>query len=138
MATTSIDYDPKNEHEEAGLSVYHRYEGHYDLFIRKNGADRELVLRYTLGSIHHTEKIVKLKKGAVQLRVEGTKTFYSFSYSQGGEFVSLGKADAKFISSETLLTFTGVFLGMYAAGNDHDAETPADFDWFEIKDTTKK
>ena len=138
LATTSIEYDPKKDNEEAGLSVYHRYEGHYDLFIRKNGADRELVLRYTLGSIHHIEKIVKLKKGAVQLRVEGSKTLYNFSYSQGGEFVSLGKADAKFISSETLLTFTGVFLGMYAAGNDHDAETPADFDWFEIKDTTKK
>ncbi len=138
VATTSVDFDPKNENEEAGLSVYHRWEGHYDLFIRKKGNNRELVLRYTLGSIHHIEKVVVLDKGTVQLKVETNKTSFTFSYSQGGEYKLMGSADAKFISSETLVTFTGVFLGMYAAGNTANCEAPADFDWFEIKSIDKK
>lgn len=138
VATTQLEFNPQKENEEAGLSVYHRYEGHYDLFIRKKGNDRELVLRYTLGRIHHTEKVVSLAKGPVQLRVETNKTSFSFYYAQGGEFKFMGLADAKFISSETLLTFTGVFLGMYATGHERDAESPADFDWFEIKDIPSK
>jgi alpha-N-arabinofuranosidase len=137
-ATTQLEFNPQKDNEEAGLSVYHRYEGHYDLFVRKKGNERELVLRYTLGKIHHTEKIVPLSKGPVQLKVAANKTSFSFYYAQGGEFKLMGLADAKFISSETLQTFTGVFLGMYATGNDHDSETPADFDWFEIKEIPTK
>jgi alpha-N-arabinofuranosidase len=74
----------------------------------------------------------------VQLKVETNKTSFTFSYSQGGEYKLMGSADAKFISSETLVTFTGVFLGMYAAGNTANCEAPADFDWFEIKSIDKK
>ena len=133
VATTSVDFNPENENEEAGLSVYHRSDGHYDLFVRKKGNQRELVLRYTLGKIHHEEKIVPLTKGNARLRVETNKTTYIFSYAQNGEFKSLGSVDAKFLSSETLMTFTGVYLGMFAAGNTADSKTPADFDWFEIK-----
>ena len=29
------------------------------------------------------------------------------------------------------ICFTGVYFGMYAAGNGRKCTTPADFDWFE-------
>ncbi len=133
LATTSLDFTPGNDSEEAGLSVYHRNDGHYDLFVRKKGQRRELVLRYSLGKIKYEAKTVPLENGEVQLRVEAHKTSFTFSYAQGGAYTVMGSADTKFLSSETLVSFTGVFMGMYAAGNSSDAGTPADFNWFEIK-----
>lgn len=138
VATTSIDFVPKKDNEEAGLSVFHMPDGHYDIFIRQKGSKREVVLRYVLGKIVHEEKTAILSNGNVQLRVEAHKSTYTFSYQQEGSYKELGTVETKFLSSEVLGGFVGVFIGVFAAGNEANAETPADFDWFEIKKIENK
>jgi len=137
IAETNIEFNPQKENEEAGLSVYHMPGGHYDLFIRKKGLNREVVLRYVLGKIVHEEKSAIITKGQVVLKVESDKNYYTFSFSQGADHTLMGMVDTKFLSSETLNSFLGNYICLFAAGNNANCETPADFDWFQIKSVEK-
>lgn len=137
-ATVKLDFNPSNENEEAGFSVYHRPEGHYDVFIHKINDKKMITLRYKLGSITHNEKNINVNEGPIQISVSGTKDFYSFAFSQnGGNQVELGKVETKFISSETLGGFVGAFLVIYSSGNGTKCSAPADFDWFEYEGLDK-
>ena len=70
----------------------------------------------------------------VQLRIEGSDNFYTFSYSNDGiKFETLGKAGINLISTETAGGFTGIYLGLFATGNGVKPFTPGAFDWFEYK-----
>jgi len=40
---------------------------------------------------------------------------------------------ARYLSSETVGGFTGVYVGMYATGNGKASNAFADYDWFEYK-----
>jgi beta-xylosidase len=35
------------------------------------------------------------------------------------------------------MTFTGVFIGLFATGNGERSSTPADFDWFDYQPIAK-
>ncbi len=136
-ATTQIEFDPKKNNEEAGLILLNN-GGHFDLLIKESKGKRVLVSKFWFGSIIHEEKEVQLKPGPVQLRVEGEKSSFTFSYSQDNSpFEEMGKVDAKFLSSETVGGFTGVYVGFYSTGNGKPCTVNAYYDWFEyIKNET--
>jgi len=46
-------------------------------------------------------------------------------------YTEIGKADYKYLSSETAGGFTGVYIDMFATGNGQRSASDADFDWFE-------
>ena len=132
--TSRIDFDPKNENEEAGMTVFMDYQAHYNLSIKHIEGKRQLVLTYTLGSMHHVEKEIALMDGAVTIKVEGTGTHYGFSYSYDDvTFEKVGIMESKFLSTETNGGFTGVYIGLFSTGNGQKSSTNADFDWFEYK-----
>jgi alpha-N-arabinofuranosidase len=61
---------------------------------------------------------------------------YEFFVVAGKARTSLGKLEAKAISTESIwgpkgAHFTGAFVALYASGNGQRASAPADFDWFE-------
>jgi len=41
--------------------------------------------------------------------------------------------DAKFLATETVGFFTGVYVGLYATGNGKACKASADYDWFEYR-----
>ena len=130
-ATTSVEYNPENQNEEAGLTVFMDTKYHYDLSVRNADGKRILILTYTLGLLNHTEKEVVLTDGPVELRVTGSPTDYQFLFKQGGnDFAELGKVNASFLSSESVGGFTGVFIGLFATGNGKASQADAYFDWF--------
>ena len=142
-ATTSLEFEPQNDNEEAGLSVFMDFKSHYELSIKNINGKRMLQLSYTLGMINHIETQTKLKQGPITLKVEGfskstqfdSTSFYTFSFSQQGKpYEVLGKVDSKFLSSETAGGFTGVYLGLFASGNGKMSLTNADFDWFSYQE----
>jgi len=49
----------------------------------------------------------------------------------GNPFKVIEKADAKFLSTETVGWFMGVYVGMYATGNGMESTADAEYDWFE-------
>jgi alpha-N-arabinofuranosidase len=133
-AATNLDFEPVNETDEAGLTVFMDYNSHYDLSVRKADGKRMLLLTYNLGLIKDVEQEIPLDNGPVRLKVEGNVYNYSFFYAQGNEpYKEIGKADCKYLSSETAGGFTGVYLGMFATGNGLKSISNADFDWFDYQ-----
>ena len=134
-ATTSVSLKQASANDEAGLSVYMYEKAHYDLFIKQNADGKQsLVLRYRLGELNHIEKEIPLNKTKVQLRVKGSNDFYSFEYATDGKnFKSIAKIDARYLSSETNGGFTGVMLGMYAVATNEDSKAQGEFYYFDYE-----
>lgn len=129
-ATTLLEFQPSKSNEEAGITALMNNGYHFDI-VKSKGI---LVLRYQLGSITHIAKEISINTDKIQLRIEGSDKYYTFSYCINGlNFVILGKADTNLISTETAGGFTGVYLGMFASGNGAKCNTPAIFYWFEYK-----
>lgn len=133
-ALTLLDFSPEKK-AEAGFSVYHKSNGHYDVYIMKKGNERYITLRYILGNITHIESQYKLEKNTkVYIKVEGTPSQYKFFFSENGKtYTRMGSADAKFLSTETLGGFVGVFLGLYSTTNGDKLNSKAYFNWMEYK-----
>jgi xylan 1,4-beta-xylosidase len=131
-ASTLLEFNPQTPNEKAGLTVMMDKDYHLDLSIQQSDGKRYLSLIYYLGTLKHIEKQVPLADGPVELKVTGNEANYNFSFRQGtGDFSSLGSIATKFLSSEFVGGFTGVYLGMFANGNGQVSKTAANFDWFE-------
>jgi alpha-N-arabinofuranosidase len=131
-ATASLEFDPQNSYEEAGLTLLMTNEHHYDFFVTNRGGQRVLVVKFNLELIQHTAAEIPLAPGAVQLRITGTKELYHFSFSQNGaEFREVAKVNTRYLGTEVTNGYNGVVIGLYATGNGKPCATPADFDWFD-------
>lgn len=131
-ATTAIELDKASLNDEGGISVYMTYDHHYDLFVRQGEKNKQIItLRYRLGNMKHIEKEVELPKGKFYLRVEGSNDFYSFSFSTDNKaFTPMGKMNVRYLSSETVGGFTGIYFALYAASQ-KASKGVADFEWFD-------
>ena len=89
-------------------------------------------MKLQFGQTLYQSEEIALKPGAVDLRIEGTGPEFIFSFSQNGkDFKTIEKADARFLSTETVGWFTGVYVGLYATGNGIVSKAKATYDWFE-------
>ncbi len=85
--------------------------------------------------VRRTEEI---SAGDVILSVAASPLAYEFFCSPvKGPAKKPGTALTGDLSSEKVGGFTGVFVGLYAAGNGHKSTRPADFDWFEYRPAGK-
>lgn len=132
-ATTSLDLFDAKEGDEAGITVLMNNESHYDLLVKQKSKEkRYLVLRYKLGNLSHTVVEVEIPQKAIRLQVTGDPVDYSFGYSlSNGEYKSIGKINARYISSETAGGFTGVYIGLFVSSENVKSAAYADFDNFE-------
>ncbi|MFY0687205.1 MAG: glycoside hydrolase family 43 protein [Cyclobacteriaceae bacterium] len=130
-ASTSIQFDPKNENEEAGL-ILENNNSHFDIMISTKNEQRYLVVKLQFGQTTFMSDEFALEPGPVDLKVESTGPEYTFSFRQGNnDYQQVQKADAKFLSTETVGWFTGVYVGLYATGNGTTSKADAVYDWFE-------
>jgi alpha-N-arabinofuranosidase len=86
---------------------------------------------YTFGSTVYKSEEVALQPGSVDLKIEGSGGRFNFAYSQRGEFKKIDSVDARYLSTETVGGFTGVYVGFYATGNGKPGNAKAIFDYFE-------
>ncbi len=136
--TTSItlDFNPTNENEEAGLTLLMTNLFHYDFYVSRKNGSKFLNLKYTLDSLHQIIKEIPLQAGTTTLIVKGDKKLYSFFYKDAsGAEIKVGVINTKFLGTEVTGGYNGVLMGIYATGNGKSSETPADFDSFEYLPT---
>lgn len=131
-----LDFEPRHEHEEAGLVVRVSENFYYALALRRSGQRRIVRLVQRLRGKTRTVAQAELGRGPILLEVLATPTDYEFFARTGRRRARLGKLSAKQLSAESVgrfggNCFTGAFVGMYATGNGRRSETPADFEWFE-------
>jgi xylan 1,4-beta-xylosidase len=136
-ATTELEFNPVNTNEEAGLTLLNN-SSHFDLIIKQSKGKRVLICRLRFGSVIHESAETVLKPGPVTLRVRGERTTFDFSFSQDNKtFKEIQKVEARFLSSETVGGFTGVYVGLYATGNGKASSAGADYKWFEYNKESK-
>ena len=102
---------------EAGVTVYMCENEHYDIAVRKTENGYEAVLKLNIGGIKHIQSAIPLSSGRARLRIIGDNLLYKFFVGDTG----LGCGQTKYLSSEVSGGFTGVVIGLYAAG-DNTAE----------------
>ncbi|NDV57805.1 glycoside hydrolase family 43 protein [Bacteroides sp. 519] len=131
-ASTPVDIKNISEGDEAGITVYMNSTGHYDMYVTQKAGKRVLQVKYHLGNINHIEKEIEIDNNPLTLFVTGSADYYEFSYKQGNKASGvIAKVNTRFISSETLGGFTGVYLGLYAVSKNKANPVIADFNWFE-------
>lgn len=137
-AETTLDFNPKSDNEEAGLTIYRDANHHYKLSVKNEKGKRELVLSYNIGKIKAIEKRVPLKSGPVKLVVSGTQALFQFGFSQqDNQLIKFNEVETRYLSFETAGGMTGVNIGLFATGNKTKSKSPADFDSFIYKPLTK-
>jgi len=138
VCRAKLDFDPKLEHEEAGITVRAREGFHYDLALRHAEGERRLELFSTLEGKRRSIASLKAARGPVQLEVEADARNYTFTVVIRGRRHTLGRLPTRALSCESIskrgpMHFTGVMLGPYATGHGTRSRTPADFDWFDYE-----
>ena len=130
-ATTQVEFNPNSSNEEAGITLINS-GSHFDLMIRQENGARVVVAKLRFGDVVHESKPIILKPGAVKLAVRGEKADLTFMYAQGNDTLKpVQKVDARFISTQTVGGFSGLYVGFYATGNGKESTADADYDWFE-------
>ena len=133
-ASTSIDFNPKQNNEEAGLTIMMDNRFHYDVFINQVNGKKVINLRYTLDALNQVTQQMPLPDGAIEIIVKGDKKMYSFYYkTTNGTPVEIGKLNTRFLGTEVSGGYNGVIIGLYATGNGKPSSGTADFDWFKYE-----
>jgi alpha-N-arabinofuranosidase len=140
-AATLVDFVPRRDGDEAGISVYMNPTHRYEIGIGRTEGKRRVLVRQCVGP--HLEAVTASApiEGTepVLLQVDATADEYAFSYAPaqagapGAATVPLGKALTRYLSSEVAGGFTGVYVGLYATGNGQPSTVPARFDWFDYE-----
>lgn len=129
-----LDFEPRQNGEEAGLSVFMNRNYHYDLGIRLVDGRNSVVLRRVVGSMR-TEYALDCGQGPVVLRIQAEPDAFVFSIcTNDREWIELGSGETHLLSTEVAGGFTGIIVGMYATSPGGQG-TPARFDWFDYEPT---
>ncbi len=142
QATTCMVVANPDETMRSGMTIYMNNSGHYDLYRQGNS----LMLRYRLGLLSHVKNICQLNDSVLYLKVIGSDAKYNFLYSKDGtNYIKAGEMDTRFLSSETLGGFTGIYIALFAESDKNDlklngnvsspekriSKSYADFEWFK-------
>jgi len=129
-----LSFRPGRAGEEAGLAVRMNERHHYEVGVQGGSEGAFLVLRRRVGSLSVVEPRVPVAAESVDLHVDADPEWYTFwARLPNGTRIDLGVAETQYLSSETAGGFTGVYLGMYATGDDAPSSTPAFWDWFDYE-----
>jgi len=132
-ASTQMEFNPSKSNEEAGITLLNN-SAHFDLLVKENNGSRVLISRLRFGDVVYESKPVTLKPGSVRLAVKGEKSTFTFLYAQGNDpFKTVEQVQSKYLSSEVVGGFSGLYVGLYATGNHQASTAVADYDWFEYK-----
>ncbi|MCM3126794.1 glycoside hydrolase family 43 protein [Paenibacillus provencensis] len=130
---TSIEFDPAEDGDESGLTVYMNEKYHYELAITSVKGCKKILFRRTVGSLK-VEASYDCPPGPVQLEIQTDRESFTFSFrdAAGVVTVTAGSAETAFLSTEVAGGFTGVMIAMYAASlAGHSG--PSYFDWYEYE-----
>lgn len=136
--SSTLNYLPQNQNEEAGITVYMCPFFHYDCYVTAQGNQKFINLRYTLESIKQVCAHIPIANGAIKIVINTSKTSYNFSVTDSaGVKHSLGTLPSRFLGTEVAGGFTGIMIGLYATGNGKNSTSDAFFDDFEYSPIDK-
>jgi xylan 1,4-beta-xylosidase len=133
-ASACVDFIPRNDHEEAGITVFQNMHHHYDIAIGYRENAPVLMVRRTIGTLSAEEITSPVAQGPITLVIEGDRDEYRLGYASGDSApVFLAGGETRYLSTEVGGCFTGVYLAMYATAGGHPSDNAAKFDWFDYE-----
>ena len=132
IAKTLIEFNPKNEQEEAGLTIYMNNRHHYEIGVTRLEDKKYVFVRRRIGDLSVIVTKEVIEDNNLILIIEGDKDKYTFSYKlSSSPLKTLITGETRYLCTEVAGGFTGIYLAIYATGNGQECACPADFDWFE-------
>lgn len=133
--STSLDFQPDNENEKAGLLAFQGETHHY--FLAKSMKDGQAVVQLLKSSEDELTELANqpVSGEQIQLKITFDGANYSFHYAEeeGDWQVLQEKVDGKFLSTEEAGGFVGTLLAMYATSSGSDSDNTASFEWFQYE-----
>ncbi|MFD0695931.1 glycoside hydrolase family 43 protein [Paenibacillus sp. GCM10027628] len=131
--STLLSFEPLQEGEEAGLTVYMNERFHYEIALTYDQEGScKVILRRRLGFLWKVELEEAIEGSEIILGLEADPSNYSFYYAEPDrQRRSFGTGECSMLSTEVAGGFTGVYIGLYATGNGRPCTVPAYFDWFQ-------
>jgi len=130
--TALLEFEPKNDHEEAGLTIYMDEKHHAEIGIIQLEGERYIIIRKRIGSLSTIVRLEEYSHHEVVIEIDSDPFWYQLSYhSMSNEKKTIASVETRYVSAEVTGSLTGVYLGMYATGNGNVSEVPAYFDWFK-------
>jgi xylan 1,4-beta-xylosidase len=140
-ASLSIDFNPQNENEKAGLIIFQDEQHFYYLCKSINGNKLEVQL-FKSSTDPKTESMELLiskrldlkklmKELFLKIEIKGTDYNFYFSYDNSNWILLKDKVDATFMSIKKAWGFVGNVVAMYATSSGKPSSNSAYFNWFE-------
>jgi xylan 1,4-beta-xylosidase len=138
-ARTCLEFQPESEREEAGLVVRMNERHHYEIFVSRRAEMPSVVLRRRIGGLVAEvacHALTPSDASRVVLGVDADREKLVFCYGRSENALQpLGEGETRYLSTEVAGGFTGVYFAMYASGNGAPCQRPADFDWFDYRES---
>lgn len=133
--STSFDYNPETENEEAGLIIFITNEFYFKVIKKKWYGKNVLVLEKRADDFFQTVTYNEIGNERIFLKVIADRLKYNFYYGYNeNEMILLGSTSSRFLACELVgRCFTGTYVGIYATGKGCRSTTPASFDYFSLK-----
>lgn len=129
--STQLSFDPVDDGEEAGMTVFMNENYHYDFYKVFKDGKAKIIFRRKVGSLWKVEKEIDHATSDVELKINVTPESFKFSFTdKNGNNVEMGEGECALLSTEIAGGFTGLYFGLYATGNGNISKTPAHFDYF--------
>ncbi len=112
ISVDKVTNDLCKDGTEAGVTVFHDENEHYDIAIKYDESGYYAALILNIGGINHTQATLRLEKNSCVFGIKADNYGYTF-LADGKE---LGYGAAKYLSSEVCGGFTGTVIGFYAVG----------------------
>jgi len=139
--SAQLTFAPRNDGEEAGITIYMNERFHYEIAVAKIAGERKLIFRRRLGSLWKVENEAPWHedRGVIIIKADRERYTFGFSSADGaGVPFRFGEGECAMLATEVAGGFTGVMIAMYATGNGSVSESPAHFDWFEYEAVEEK
>ncbi|MRH45116.1 family 43 glycosylhydrolase [Aquibacillus halophilus] len=129
--STLMEFSPKEEGEEAGLTVFMNENHHYEVAKTMKQGKSIILFRRCVGSLWKVENETEYDESIVVFTIKATETDFTFSYTKtNGELEVIGSGETSLLSTQVAGGFTGLYFGLYATGNGKVSTSPAHFEYF--------
>lgn len=128
QAQAVLDFDPQSDSAQAGMSVFHTNERHYDLIVTRHNGKRVALLHRRASDLEACGDAVELPDtGPITLRVACDKQHYEFFANES----KIGQGSTQLMATEAMAgTFTGCFFALFCQG---EAGSKARFLSFQVQ-----
>lgn len=134
IARTQICFEPEQDGEEAGITIYMNNLHHYEVALTRINDKGYIILRRQIGSLWKIERQIPYEKNQVVFEMQCSKEYYTFWYGISKEELKfLGKGEVDYLTTEVGGRFTGNYIGLYTMGNGSICKEGARFSWFEYQ-----